>query len=216
MTELRYTVVRGRRKTLVLTVSDGKVCVRAPLYVSDEMIADFVASREDWIRKKLDFYGGADGRFTRVRAGETVLVGGEQVPVRIGAARNSLLGSVLCLRSLSSVRTWAEGEADARLVRRTQELARATGLFPTQILLRDFKARWGSCDVRRTVSLNWRLVMLPPALADYVILHELCHLRELNHSRAFWALVERFCPAYRSLRKELKEYSFLTLFYRKK
>ena len=82
--------------------------------------------------------------------------------------------------------------------------------------LRDFKARWGSCDAKGVVSLNWRLTMLPLPLRDYVLVHELCHRRHLDHSPAFWAEVARFCPDYAHLRGELRAYSFLTLLYRKR
>ena len=66
----------------------------------------------------------------------------------------------------------------------------------------------------KKIKLNWRLLMLPPDLRRYVLIHELCHLRQMNHSCAFWALVQTFCPSYKQCLRRLKEYSFLTGLYR--
>ena len=94
------------------------------------------------------------------------------------------------------------------------ELSRRTGMMPADVSVRDFKARWGCCDADGRIRLNWRLVMLPPALREYVLIHELCHLKEMNHSAAFWKLVGKHCGDYRQRRRLLKKYSFLTRMYR--
>ena len=81
-----------------------------------------------------------------------------------------------------------------------------TGGSFQRITIRDQKTRWGSCSARGTLSFNWRLMLAPPAVLDYVVVHELCHLTHMNHSPAFWALVESVCPDYRIHRKWLKEH----------
>lgn len=75
---------------------------------------------------------------------------------------------------------------------------------PTQITIRDQRTRWGSCSSKGTISLNWRLIMAPPEVLDYVIVHELCHLKEHNHSKRFWQLVENHCPDFKKRRHWLK------------
>jgi len=78
------------------------------------------------------------------------------------------------------------------------------GLKPTQITIRDQRTRWGSCSSKGTISLNWRLVLAPPEVLNYVIVHELCHLVEHNHSNRFWAQVEKACPHFKQYRQWLK------------
>ena len=96
--------------------------------------------------------------------------------------------------------------ARAYLPRRVAELAQRHGFDYEMLRIKNQKTIWGSCSAKRNINLNMRLMMAPDQAIDYVILHELCHLRELNHSRAFWALVEAICPAYREWRAWFKRY----------
>lgn len=79
------------------------------------------------------------------------------------------------------------------------------GVRANQIHIKDQKTRWGSCSSKGNINLNWRLILAPQEVMDYVIIHELCHLKEMNHSKAFWELVEQICPDYRERKKWLKE-----------
>jgi predicted metal-dependent hydrolase len=74
-----------------------------------------------------------------------------------------------------------------------------------RVAIRDQRSRWGSCSPRRDISLNWRLVMMPAEVRDYVLLHELAHLRVPNHSRRFWRLLDEICPSWRAARRWLRE-----------
>jgi predicted metal-dependent hydrolase len=98
---------------------------------------------------------------------------------------------------------WLTGRARTALSERVECLSQVTGLLPGAIHIRGQKTRWGSCSVRRTLSLNRSLLFLPPPLVRYLLIHELCHLVHLNHSRHFWALVQRFEPDYEQLDRDL-------------
>jgi predicted metal-dependent hydrolase len=78
------------------------------------------------------------------------------------------------------------------------------GLSPNRITIRNTKSRWGSCSKKGNLNFNYRIVFLPPALADYLVVHELCHLGEFNHSPKFWNLVAKAVPDYKKLQKELR------------
>lgn len=95
-------------------------------------------------------------------------------------------------------------EARARLVPRVQALSLALGLAYRRVSLRCQKTRWGSCSRDGAISLNARLLFLPPELVEYVLIHELCHLAHLNHSKRFWALVARHCPDFRARDRRLR------------
>jgi predicted metal-dependent hydrolase len=98
---------------------------------------------------------------------------------------------------------WYKRVAHEHLAARTTTLAHAAGLAPPRVFISPALARWGSCNSRREVRLAWRLVKARPDLVDYVICHELAHLRHMNHSNTFWAEVARQCPDYKRLRDEL-------------
>ncbi len=213
MPEPTYRVLRSRRRTLVITVSADSVVVRAPLGMPDAAIAAFVAEKRGWIERKLREY--ADDRFAAVRSGECLLDAGIQRPVRFGAPRDGEGAEGFFFRSALSVRRYFERTRGPVLIDALHALSRKAGVSAADVKLRDFKARWGSCDAQGVICLNWRLSMLPLPLRDYVLLHELCHRRHLDHSPAFWAEVSRFCPDYARLRGELRAYSFLSLLYRR-
>ena len=209
---MEYEVRRSKRRTLVITVSEGKVLVKAPLGLSDAAIGSLLESKRSWIEKKLQ--AQTDPKFSSVREGLKILDAGAVKVVVFGTEKNFETADTFYLKDKTAVRKYFERTRGWILKEVLFELTKMTGTVPQSVGLHDFKARWGSCDTAGNIKLNWRLSMLPPRLRDYVLIHELCHLKEMNHSAAFWRLVGRYCPQYRELRKELKEYSFLTLLYR--
>ncbi len=99
--------------------------------------------------------------------------------------------------------------AKNHLHNRTIELAEATDSSIKAIRVKDLKSKWGSCSSLTNINLNWHLIFLPTELIDYVIIHELMHLREMNHSPAYWAEVAKYCPDYKVKRKQVKEYGWV-------
>ncbi|MEN9561416.1 MAG: hypothetical protein RIQ56_689 [Candidatus Parcubacteria bacterium] len=91
---------------------------------------------------------------------------------------------------------------------RVHHFSQLYGIWPSRIVVRNQKSRWGSCSAKKTLTFNFRIMYLPHVLQDYIVVHELCHLREMNHSSSFWNLVERTIPEYKVLKKELRKYSF--------
>lgn len=100
---------------------------------------------------------------------------------------------------------WYRRRAATVLARRVALWAPRLGVSPARITVRDAKTRWGSCSPTGALSFSWRLLMAPPAVLDYVVVHELCHLKRADHSSRFWALVESHCPLFRAHRKWLRE-----------
>ena len=141
---------------------------------------------------------GATSEDDAIKEAETVRFGGESVRVPDPAAD-------LRLAIEGHLRKLATRELPPRVL----ELATRHGLTVRRITVRSQKSRWGSCSRRGTISLNWRLIQTPTFVSDYICLHELMHLRQMNHSPRFWREMERVCPDYRMAERWLKEHSGL-------
>lgn len=211
MDKFDYTVMRMRRRTLVLTVKGGKIEVMAPYGVSDEVIARFIESKRGWIESRLK---ERECNYPGVQDGKTLLDAGQEKPVEYGSLRNGESETGFVLKNAQSVRRYFERTRGPILIEALYAQSVRTGLYAEDVKLCDFKARWGSCGEDRHIKLNWRLSMLPVSLRDYVLIHELCHLKEMNHSVAFWREVQKWCPDFRECRRRLKTFGFLTLLYR--
>jgi Predicted metal-dependent hydrolase len=99
---------------------------------------------------------------------------------------------------------WLKHLAKKYITARTRQFSIRYGFNIGKVIIRGQKSRWGSCSARRNLSFNYKLMKYREEVIDYVIIHEMCHLKEMNHSKKFWALVENLCPNFKSLKKELK------------
>ena len=108
-----------------------------------------------------------------------------------------------------SVHAWLRSEALALVATRVPAYARRITAVDPQVRLSNARSEWGSCNAKGVIRLNWRLVQLPPALAEYVVAHEVAHLVELNHSARFWAVVEALLPGHAALRRQLDDWTAL-------
>lgn len=100
---------------------------------------------------------------------------------------------------------WYRKEAAEVLCEKAAEFAGYLSVSFKELHIKDQKSRWGSCSSRGSLNFNWRILMAPEPVCDYVVIHELCHLRHMNHSADFWQLVAAFCPDYKQYRKWLRE-----------
>jgi predicted metal-dependent hydrolase len=213
-------IIRSRRKTVALIVEgDGRVVVRAPYRLPQNLIEAFVADKAGWIcqkRAELERRGGACGRSPaaahRFAAGERFMYLGQSYPLQLVERQGPALALDEAFRLKGSAQAeaaqvferWYKEKARELFTRRTGELARQHGFTVHTLRLSSARTRWGSCGTKGALNLNWRLIMAPPAVIDYVILHELAHLKEKNHSPRFWALVEKLAPDYKIQRQWLK------------
>lgn len=176
--DLYYEVIRSARKTFCLQVKeDGRVIVRAPLRARKRDIDAFVEDHLDWIEKQL----------------------------KKTEERNRRRDSLSEEQKLSEeeIRQLAK-EAGKRIPERVAVFALAMGVSYGRITIRCQKTRWGSCGGKGNLNFNCLLMLLPEEILDYVVVHELCHLKQMNHSPAFWAEVEKVLPDYKQRRKELR------------
>jgi predicted metal-dependent hydrolase len=209
-----YVLVRRRgRRGVGLKVDEHGLTVSAPATMPHARVEALVRESERWVLRKIAEWKARRVPIVSWRDGAPLPYLGADLALRLatGAPRvrhepSELHVTVRVLDELAirrAVVAWYKRAAREHLGGRLLELANAARLAPPRFLLSSAAARWGSCNSRREVRLAWRLVKAPPALVDYVICHELAHLRHMDHSAAFWAEVERQCPDYRRLRAEL-------------
>lgn len=209
---MRYELIRSSRKTLALTVDrDGKLTVRAPLRTPLVQIEAFLTEKRGWVEKTLRRLAALPPKAEPfgLKEGAQLPYLGEIVTVRFSdVARVSLRDGALLVpfgtQEPAPVVRFLEAQARRELTARVGRLSQAVGLYPKTIRLTRAKGRWGSMSGRGTLSLNRALIHCPPEVIDYVVIHELCHIRQPNHSPAFWALVEQCLPDYRHRRDWLK------------
>ena len=216
-------IERSNRKTLSLSVmKDGVVCIKAPIHMKDETIERFVQEKQDWIRSKLSIIHATRDKFSEIINYNKFLIYGNSYSLAysdIKKIKTSDNFEILIPKKidnsklLKSIKAWYKKAAKEILTERISYLSNYAKLFFNEIKIGDSKGRWGACNSKGTIILNFRLLMLPPAIIDYVLVHELCHLKEMNHSKNFWSLVETILPSYEKAKKTIKEYSFLLSLY---
>jgi predicted metal-dependent hydrolase len=203
---------QARRYRLTLR-RDGQAVAVIPSRGSEREAQRFVAQNREWLER------ARQRQAQRPRAAEVWTIGthvlwrGELQPIRLATAGErpqvALAADVFRVpRAEGDLRPTLEAHfarrARVELPARTWELAAETGMDVKHVTIRNQRSRWGSCSAGGTVSLNWRLVQTPDAVRDYIIYHELMHLREMNHSARFWARVEEVCPGWRDAERWLK------------
>ena len=213
---LEYTLVRRRgRRGVGLKVDASGLTVSAPLTIPLARIEKMVLESESWVLGKLAVWRQRQVPVQRWDDGASLPYLGEALTLRLLSGRRAfaeVIGADLRVTAPAAgedavrraVVAWYRRSALAHLAHRAFFYSRLAGLVPPRVMLSSANSRWGSCNSRREVRLAWRLVKARPALVDYVVCHELAHLRHMNHSRDFWAEVGRLCPDYGRLRDELE------------
>ena len=211
-----YKLVRRRgRRGVGLKIDGTGMTVAASLTTPIASIEDMIGKNENWVLKKLDEWSHRRIQPQRWETGATVHFMGEALTLMIdaGATRVNVeqLKGHLFVRLPKAdpaaiekaVLAWYKRAALPHVAQRAFFFSKLHGLTPPRVFLSSANSRWGSCNSRREVRFSWRLIKARPALIDYVVCHELAHLRHMDHSPAFWKEVERMCPDYRQLKVEL-------------
>lgn len=204
----------ARARTYRLTLRrDGVAAVTIPARGSEREARAFVAAHQDWLARARARQARRPRPAAVWTVGTRVLWRGEPTEIRVARTGERpqvcLAADVFPVRSLDGdLRAPLEAQfarrARIELPARTWELAAEKGAGVKQVTVRNQRSRWGSCSAGGTISLNWRLVQAPESVRDYIILHELAHLREMNHSDRFWAHVADLCPWWRDAERWLK------------
>lgn len=220
---ITYTIRESTRsRSLRLKIDHKGLEVIVPAGISVPNLEDILHSRSDWILK---YYRQPEppAPKTLLSAGMKIEYLGSKRTLQIDQKRHGNSTTVILTDSALQIRLrpglmeehrqhevfavlleWYKQQAKRYISSRTAELARKHGFKYNRITIRGQKTRWGSCSSNRNLNFNWRLMQAPPEAVDYIIIHELCHLKEMNHSAAFWELVARYCPQYKKWRRWFK------------
>lgn len=206
-----YTVIRSDRKTLAIRVlADGSVEVRAPLRLPAVEIEKFLKEKENWIRK---YRAEAEKRQPETVDLRKILYKGMWKEIRplegYGVCFDGEFFYAPAQLEADSLRCTLEDLmkklAKRELIPMVYQLADTLGVRPERVSITGAKTKWGSCSDGKNINLSWRLLAAPVQEIEYVIIHELCHMKEMNHSADFWALVEKSVPDWRERREKLTQ-----------
>lgn len=211
-----YLLIRKRgRRGISLRIDHRGLAVSASLSMPLPDIEKMLSENHKWVLKKIAEWTPRRTTLMRWESGATIPYLGRDIPLEFitPSGRDSvemltdrLLIAVADRRPETISRkviAWFRREALVHLAQRAFLFSRLHGMAPPRVFLSNALGRWGSCNSSREVRLSWRLMKARAEVVDYVVCHELAHLRHMNHSQAFWQEVERMCPHYRALRDEL-------------
>ncbi len=216
MTVKDYKIIRSKRRSIAIEVSpNGDVIIRVNHKTPHKKITEMLDKYEQWIEDKLKKVKDRSQKIVKkeYKNGEKFFYLGECYPLNIIDSESSIiyfdngfyLSKKINLPPEKMFELLYKKMAKPYIFKRVSELAEKYGFQYRSIRITGAITRWGSCSSKKTLNFSYRLIMTPPNIIDSVIIHELCHLKELNHSKKFWALVEKYNPDYKDDKKWLKE-----------
>jgi predicted metal-dependent hydrolase len=209
----------ARRHRIVITVDEHGLAVHASWRASLSGIERFLRDSTKWVLRKLDEWSRFEPRAQRWTVGESVSYVGRQLRLEIAqcaATASAVLRDddrlLACLPTPDdetavkhAVVSWYRRQARSNFETGIAHYAQRLAVAAPRLFLSSARTRWGSCNSLREIRLNWRLIQAPQPVIDYVVIHELAHLKEMNHSRRFWRLVAQVCPDHEDARSHLDE-----------
>ena len=210
-----------RKKSASIALVGTLVKISVPKDLPDSLIRDLIIKRSSWIKKKLREQSlrptfkpkkYVNGETVHYLGGDYCLqvVAGDQASIQI--VDRYLVVTVLHCEKDEAPRVrlllegWYQGQAFLKLKERTESFTKIIGVTPKSVKVKNYKSRWGSCSISGEITYNWRIVLAPHRVIDYVVVHELCHLLEHNHSARYWRHVEQYAPDWKICRKWLKHH----------
>jgi hypothetical protein len=210
-----------RTKSATITVEEGKVCVVVPRQLESERITKLLKDKNRWIKEKIALhrkalpatqkqlvsgesfsYLGRNYRL-KVQQGDyqpiKLINGRFAITLRAGADNPDLIKD--------SLLSWYKQHAELKLTEKVKRYSKMMNVKFNSVGLKDYKSRWGSCSVEGDITFNWKVIMAPNRIVDYVVIHELCHLIHHDHSQNFWREVEKIMPKYIESKEWLKQNS---------
>lgn len=218
---MNYLLVRSnkRKKTISLQIKkDGSIVIHAPRRIAERDINLFFHSKKGWLQKKMgereENKAGKDAK--KFITGEIFYFLGSPFPLIVNDSENSgdrlrfsghqfILAGIHAHQAEPLFVAWYKEKAREYIEERVHHYSNILKLYPERVRIGSARSRWGSCSHKNHLSFTWRLIMAPRTAIDYVVVHELAHIKEKNHSNRFWNLVEEIVPDYGTHRQWLRK-----------
>lgn len=218
-----FTIARSpRRRSISIEIRKAQVVVRAPMSAAQSLLLGFLQQKAAWVRAKIS----EQQQTLAAQPGPRIYQQASQIPfmdetltlmlgrgpraaiTRIDQHLHLILSPRSRLTEEAQIRQllsrWYQQQALSILTRKTAQLTQAMGLVCTQVSIKATRSKWGHCTSRGAIQYNWQILLAPEAIVDYLVAHEVSHLRHHNHSAEFWALVASVCPTFKADRAWLK------------
>jgi predicted metal-dependent hydrolase len=213
-------LIRSHRRTIGLQITaDARLIVRAPFRVAEDHIIKLIRNKASWIRAKQDYFKQRQSavQIRKFIPGEEFLFLGQRYTLKaveylskaVVLGDSLMISSVVLSNARDHLECWYKERALEHITQRVEFYARQEGLKYQSIKISSAVTRWGSCGYRDTLNFTWRLMMALPRVVDYVVVHELMHLKQKNHSRKFWNEVAKIVPDYKQDERWLKSNNHL-------
>jgi len=235
--KIEYNLIKSKRKTITISVdSKGNVLVKAPSRLTDEKILELVKNKSSWIERKLllvekvvgktrerqyvndeiFYYWGKECSLQLIvdatKKKLNVNIYDDKLVVTIPTSKVGIINEDIIYESIIKVALtkWYKQMAKVKISERVTYYESFFLEKPGSVIVKEQKKRWGSCSQDGTLRFNWRIIMAPEYIVDYIVVHEMCHLRYMNHASEFWNLVELILPDFK-IRKDWLKKNGITL-----
>ena len=216
---MEYKLIRSKRKTISIVIDkEAQIIVKAPNLVSRKYVDDYVNSKLDWIDKNVKKMSeiAKKRQPKQYDGGEVFMVFGKEYTMCISSFDTAItiredriyFPSKFLDDPKEHMIKWYKNLAKKYLIKRTEQIAQQVNLTPSKIKITSADKRWGSCSSKKNINFSYKLIMANEMAIDYVIIHELCHLVYMNHSKQFWDTVAGLMPNYKEHKKYLKTNEF--------
>ena len=220
---IAYTVSKAKVKNIYISIQNGEVVVKAPWYVTQSQIQDLIESKRKWIMQKLNEYQESPRKVKEYYDGERFQIMGANYYLNIyykettKAILNVENGKIVVVLPIEysdrdnteqikkMVNKMYYMIAEKEVENSFEKMRKLVGLAPEEFRIKKIKTAWGTCSSRKKITINQDIAMYSKKAIDYVVLHEICHLRYMNHSKNFWNMVAKYMPDYKDAEAELKK-----------
>lgn len=228
---ISYKIIRKHRKTIGIKITDkGEVIITSPFGVSEETIKNIIKKKQKWINDKIKLIKQNNFFYKKTfKDGEKFLFLGNKLELEIIKIDGTVCYAKIEYEKVkvymnlsdmdsedavsSAIINLYKKEAAVLFKERTDIYSKILGVSPKRIFIKDQKTLWGSCSSKGNINYNYRIIMAPISIVDYIVVHELCHLIHMNHSKKYWNTVKSVLPDYEKRKNWLKDNGYMLKVY---